>query len=153
MIAVTNGIHTPSWVGTPVRELLERHLGGGESPADVQATLLELTARGISDALATLAFDGSVACAHFIFQVCDCFCQSGDVLVLVVELFLQRFNLLQKLLLPLLASFAHLFLLLIKLLLKLIDDLLQLGRAQQGHGRHCHHHRRTVERGARACLT
>jgi starch phosphorylase len=26
--AITNGIHTPSWVGTPTRELLENHLGG-----------------------------------------------------------------------------------------------------------------------------
>ena len=33
------------------------HLSGGENPADVQATLLELTARGIADAILKFSSD------------------------------------------------------------------------------------------------
>ena len=26
---VTNGVHVPTWIGTPMRDLLDRHLGSG----------------------------------------------------------------------------------------------------------------------------
>lgn len=41
---VTNGVHAPTWVATPMRELLDRHLGDGWSRSSDPAVLGKITA-------------------------------------------------------------------------------------------------------------